>query len=235
MSYHSSSSSNNPTTSSAGSSSTTSSSTGSSSTGTTTSSASAAAGATVGIFTIQPNNFINEDHVVNVNGVDVPYWNAENGVNPDSVIINIPAGTLCTAYIRYNSSDFTFSAWGGLDGMSTTNPNGSTSYVLDANGEVFNSQAVAQITVAGPLTENRVQWMMPAFNTTITPILTSSTAVGVSPEVRVDLATINSVEFNGETIDKLFIDGVMQWDASLPPGEKFVDASVGVTFLIEDN
>ena len=76
---------------------------------------------------------------------------------------------------------------------------------------------------------------MPGFNLRIVPILTSSTAVGVSPEVRVDLSTINSVEFNGETIDKLFIDGVMQWDAALPPGEKFVDASVGVTFLIEDN
>ena len=187
------------------------------------------------MFSIQPNNFIDEDHVVNVNGVDVPYWNTENGVNPDSVIINVEAGTLCTAYVRYNSSDFTFGAWGGLDGMSSIGPDGRRINVLDANGEVFNSQAVAQITVAGPLTENRVQWIMPSFNIMVLPILNSSTAVGVSPEVRVDLANINSVEFNGEVVDKLFIDGVMQWDVSLPPGQKFVDATAGITFLIEDN
>ena len=186
------------------------------------------------MFSIQPNNVLNEDHLVNVNGEDVPYWNPENGVNPDSVIINIPAGTLCTAYVRYSSSDFTFSAWGGLDGMSSIGTDGRRINVLDANGEIFNSQAVAQVTVAGPLTENRVQWMMPPFNIMVLPILTSSTAVGVSPEVRVDLATINEVEFNGETVDKLFIDGVMQWDASLPPGGKFVDATAGITFLIED-
>ena len=49
-----------------------------------------------------------------------------------------------------------------------------------------------------------------------------------------DTGKINEIEFNGETIDNLFIDGVMQWDASLPPGGKFVDATAGITFLIED-
>lgn len=186
------------------------------------------------MFSIFPNNVINEDHVLNVNGVDVPYHDPDNGVNPSPVIINLAAGTLCTAYMRYNSSDFTFSMWGGLDGFSTVNPDTSKSYVLDANGERFNSQAIAQVTVAGPLTENRVQWIMPSFNLQIIPIVTSSTAVGVSPEVRVNLAAINEIEFNGETIDNLFIDGVMQWDASLPPGGKFVDATAGITFLIED-
>ncbi len=186
------------------------------------------------MFTIQPNNVISEDHILNVNGVDVPYFNPDNGVNPNPVIINLAQGTICTAYMRYNSSDFTFNMWGGLDGFSTVNPDTSKSYVLDANGEIFNSQSVAQVTVAGPLTENRVQWTMPSFNLQIIPIVTSSTAVGVSPEVRVDLAAINEVEFNGEVIDKLFIDGVMQWDASLPPGGKFVDATAGITFLIED-
>lgn len=181
-------------------------------------------------FSISAGN-INESHTVTINGVDVPLSDPEN---PNSLtVLNINAGDTVTIAITYPSADFTFYMIGGLDGFSGYVPGGGLDPVpvYDINGNVFNSMANSLVNVAGSETQVVNSFVMPQYNLNILPILYASGAVGVSPETRVDLSSITEVEFNGQPIAKLFIDGTLQWDSSLPDGSKFIDATQGITFL----
>jgi hypothetical protein len=184
------------------------------------------------MFTLSCVNSFDESHVLNVQGTDVPYSDESNSI---PVNIDIAPGTLVTAYVRYPSADFTGGSW-SLDslGVGNVNPGGSDTSIKDADGNPFNSSEVGTFTVAGEITENRVQFFMPSYSFNLIAFVTSSTAIGVSPESRVDLNTIDTIEFNGEVINNLYIDGVQYWDVSLPAGQKFIDQTIGYTFLILD-
>ena len=177
-------------------------------------------------------NIIDSSHVVNVNGDDIPY-NVDTNISP--ITQDLAAGSTVTAYVRYPSADFTFFGWSadGYSQLTTAEPI-IGEYVLDLNGNKFNSAQVSSTTVAGAITENRIQFVMPSFSFQLIPLVAASDSVGISPETRIDMNNIEEVEFDGEVVSKLYIDGVLQWDDSLPAGQRFVDATAGITFLVGD-
>ncbi len=179
------------------------------------------------MFSIECLNPFDPSHILNVDGTNIPF---NDNTNVDNVVLNFNAGETVTAYVRYSSADFVCAGW-TIDSMPT---DGSDLYVTDTNGEVFNSSEVAAVTVAGAITENRISFIMPSFSFSLAAFLLDSDSVGLSPETRVDLNGINEIEFDGENISKLFIDGSLRWDSSMPNGQKYIDATAGVTFLVED-
>lgn len=183
------------------------------------------------MFSLVCHNLIDSSHQVEVHGTTIDY-NIDSNIPP--VSLDIEQGTTVTAWVKYSSADFTIAGW-NIDGWSQPQEGELPPIrVLDLNGNPFNSAEVSSTTVAGPLTENRITFKMPAANLPLFPMVFKSDAVGVSPETRIDMNGINEVEFNGENINKLYIDGVLQWDASLPAGNRFVDATAGITFLVGD-
>ncbi len=179
------------------------------------------------MFSIECLNPFDSSHILNVNGTNVPF---NDNTNVDNVIINLNAGETVTAYVRYNSADFVCAGW-TIDSL---DDHDSDQYVTDTNGEPFNSSEVAAITVAGAITENRIRFVMPSFSFSLAAFLLDSDTVGLSPETRVDLNGINEIEFDEENVSKLFIDGVLRWDSSMPDGQKYINTTAGITFLIED-
>lgn len=183
---------------------------------------------------IQATNTIDSTHEfeIRVNAgttVSVPF---SDNQNVPATLINLEAGNTVEAYVRWPSVDYTFYAW-SLDmiGAKVTAPDGTDIYIKGyPDGENFSSAIHGATTVAGGISEHRIKFTMPNSDLQLFPILYSSTSVGISPETRVDLSNIQEIEFDGEIITDLYIDGVKYWDVS----NKFLDPSAGVTFLVED-
>ena len=182
------------------------------------------------MFSIECLNPFDPSHILIVNGTNVPF---NDNTNVDNVVLNFNAGETVTAYVSYNSADFVCSGW-TIDSMSHVQTDGSDLHITDTNGQVFNSSEVAAVTVAGAITENRIRFIMPSFSFGLAAFLLDSDTVGLSPETRVDLNGVNEIEFDGENVSKLFIDGTLRWDASMPDGQKYINTAAGITFLIED-
>lgn len=204
---------------------------------TTSTAASTTSTAASGTFTVNARNVFDESHVLNVEGQDIPYRSQDSG--DTGVNFNFEAGATVTAYVRYRSADFTSMGWTldsfgiGYVGIADGNI-GPDMVIRDTNGNPFSSIISSTYTVAGDITENRVQFIMPLYSFTLMPIVASSSGIGISPETRIDLNTIEEIEFDGNIISNLYIDGVLYWDSSLPAGGKFTDATAGTTFLVAD-
>ena len=183
---------------------------------------------------IQATNTIDSTHEfqIRVNAGTATNVLFSDNQNVPATLINLQAGDIVEAYVRWNSVDYTFYAW-SLDmiGAKVSAPDGSDIYIKGyPDGQNFSSALHGQTTVAGGVSEHRIQFTMPNSDLQLFPILYSSTSVGISPETKVDLSTIQEIEFDGEIITDLYIDGIKYWDVN----SKFLDPDAGVTFLVED-